>query len=257
MSENDGLLTADNPVADSTADWRDGVSRETRFSADGNDKLARFTDATSMANSYLEMEKMNSGRVNVPTADSTPEEVSAFYQKLPESYRAPETAEGYGALDGASETEKEYYGAMASSALKGNMPAGQFQGLVAAHNEFQEARANAETNATEEALQSEWAGDYAKNIEIVERVFRDTEGGTEFKEWFNSVGGGRNEKALKWLLDQGKATMDDTFVKGDPVPPAPSDYVPKYVNSPSMYKNDDTEDGVKARAYFASKGIEI
>jgi hypothetical protein len=128
---------------------------------------------------------------------------------------------------------------------------------VAAHNEYQEAKANSETNATEELLQGEWAGDYAKNIEIVERVFRETEGGTDFKAWFNSVGGGRNAQALKWVLEQGKTTMDDTFIKGDKVTPSGDEYVPTYANSPSMYKNDESEEGVKARAYFASKGIDV
>ena len=35
------------------------------------------------------------------------------------------------------------------------------------------------------------------------------------------------------------------------------DYIPKYVNSPGMYKNDDSEDGAKAKAYFSKRGITI
>lgn len=256
MAENEGgLLTADNPVVEGT-DIFASVPKEVRFSAEGNDKLARFTDAASLANSYLELEKMDSGKIKMPTDASTAEEKSAFYQKL----GRPDNVEGYGQLQGEnlSDGDKAYYGAIANAAHAKGIPTEAFQGMIQAHNEYQDAKMNADTNATEELLQGEWSGDYDKNLEIVERVFRETEGGTDFKSWFNSVGGGRNAMALKWILEQGKTTMDDTFVKGDPPKKAEvGDYVPKYVNSPSMYKNDESEEGVKARAFFAAKGIEV
>lgn len=258
MSETDGLLTADNPPAGGeSTDIFASVPKEVRFSADGNDKLARFTDAGSLAQSYLEMEKMSSGKVKMPTDESSTEDVSAFYQKLPSKFRAPDTVEGYGQLEGenVSDGDKAYYGAIANAAHAKGIPTEALQGVIQAHNDFQEAKITADTNLTEETLQKEWVGDYKGNIEIIERVFREAEGGADFKAWFNSVGGGRNVTALKWVLEQGKATLDDTLVKGEKVQEKVDDYVPKYPKSPEMYRNGDDEDSIKGREWHTKNGF--
>jgi len=263
MSE-DGLLTgADDSasIAEGSADIFASVPREVRFSNDGNDKLARFKDNnTLLATSYLEQEKMNSGRVNMLTDESTDEDVSAFYQKLPEKYRAPDTAEGYGQLEGENvpESDKAYFSVMTNAALANNMPPDAFNGLMKAHTEYMNAKITSDTNMTEEALQKEWVGDYDKNIEIVERVFREApEGvdGTAFKSWFNSVGGGRNEVAMKAMLAIGKSTLDDNYVEGDRVPEKLDDYKPQYTSSPEMYRNGDDEESVKGRAWHTKQGF--
>ncbi len=259
MSESEGLLSAENSsqASGENTDIFASVPREARFSADGNDKLARFSDATSLANSYLEMEKMASGKIKMPTDASTPEEVSAFYQKLPGNMRAPETVEGYGQLEGENvpEGDKAYFGVIANAAHAKGVPTEALQGIIQAHNDFQEAKITADTNTTEETLQKEWVGDYKGNIEIIERVFRETEGGADFKAWFNSVGGGRNTEALKWVLEQGKTTLDDTFVKGEKTEEKTDDYTPKYPKSPEMYRNGDDEDSVQGRAWHAKNGF--
>jgi hypothetical protein len=260
----EGLLeSTDNPSPQGGENGTDifaSVPREVRFSADGNDKLARFSDPSSLAKSYLELEKLSSGKAKMLTDDATEEEVSAFYQKLPSKFRAPDTVEGYGQLEGETYTEddKAYFGAIANAAYSSKIPASALQGIIQAHNEYTEAKIAVDTNTTEEALQKEWVGDYKQNIEIIERVFRELpEGGDEFKQWFNSVGGGRSQVALKALLTIGKATLDDSFVEGDKPKPEVDEFVPKYPNSPEQYRNDPTEDGEKARAWFRkNKGYE-
>ncbi len=258
MSE--GLLTdsADNPSAgagEGTQDIFAGVAKEVRFSGDGNDKLARFTDVTSLANSYLEQEKMNSGRVKMPSDTSTPDEISAFYQKLgtpPDAsgYSQPELAEG-------ETVDTEFFGAIAAGALKGNVSNEGFGHMVKAYQDYSDAKINAEVNATEAQLQSDWVGDYDKNIETIERLFRehpDKEAGAGFKEWFVNSGGGRDVRAMKGMYELAKSFLDDTLVKGDKVPEKVDDYVPSNRNSPEMYTNGEDEESVRARAYFTAKG---
>ncbi len=196
----------------------------------------------------------------MPTDESTPEDISAFYQKLPAKFRAPDTVEGYGQLEGEGVTDgdKAYYGAIANAAHAKGIPTEALQGVIQAHNDFREAKITSDTNMTEETLQKEWIGDYKGNIEIIERVFREMpEGvdGKEFKEWFNSVGGGRSVVAMKAMLGIGKTTLDDNFVKGERVPEKVDDYVPKYPKSPEMYRNGDDEDSIKGRAWHTKNGF--
>jgi len=269
MSEEAGLLTADNPVAAPVADagnWKDSVTRETRFSADGHDKLERFTDPTSLANSYLEMEKMNSGRVKIPGTESTPEEKGAFYQKL----GRPDNAEGYNlpALPEGQTYDEALINNMRGVAFESGVSDAQFSGLVSkfvqAQGEVAEAQLaanNAESEATVSELQTEWQGDYDKNLEVSKRALRELVADDMREPLINLITEknlDNNKLFVKFLHSVGSKTLDDTFVKGDPAQPKVEEgYVPKYVNSPSMYKNDESEDGVKAKAYFASKGIEV
>ena len=257
----EGLLeSTDNSSqtgGEETTDIFASVPREVRFSADGNDKLARFKDKTivDVATSFLEVEKMSSGQAKLPTDESSAEDVSAFYQKLPSKFRAPDTVEGYGQLEGENitDSDKAYFGAIANAAHAKGIPAESLQGMIQAHNDYQDAKITADTNATEEALQKEWVGDYKGNIEIIERVFREMPeeiDGKEFKAWFNSVGGGRSAVAMKAILAIGKTTLDDKFVKGERVQEKVDDYTPKYINSPEQYRNDPTEEGAKARTWF-------
>ncbi len=263
MAETDGLLTADNPAStgEAVTDIFASVPREVRFSADGNDKLARFkNDPVLLGTSYLEVQKMTSGQAKLPSDEFYAEDISTFYQKMPAKFRAQDTVEGYGQLEGeVSDSDKAYFGAIANAAHAKGIPTEALQGVIQAHNDYQEAKITADTNTTEETLQKEWVGDYKGNIEMIERVFREMpEGvdGNEFKAWFNSVGGGRSVVAMKALLSIGKTTLDDKFEKGERVEEKVDDYKPKYSNSPEQYRNDETEEGTKARAWFTkNKGF--
>jgi hypothetical protein len=266
----EGLLTADNSPAtgettEGVADIFASVPREARFSADGNDKLARFTDAGSLANSYLEMEKMASGKVKIPTDQSTPEELSAFYQKL----GRPDSVEGYNLppLPEGQEYDTELIGTMRDIAFESGVSDSQFSGLVARFVEAQGAAAeaqlasqNIEAENTVSELQTEWQGDYDKNLEVSKRALRELVPEDMKDDLVNLITEknlDNNKMFVKFLHSVGAKMLDDTLVKGDQIKPEVDDYVPKYVNSPDMYKNDESEDGQKARAYFSAKGIAI
>ena len=64
---------------------------------------------------------------------------------------------------------------------------------------------------------------------------------------------GNHPAFIRFLNDVGKKMLPDTLVTGQQVTEE-KDYVPQYANSPEMYKDDDTDEGAKARAYFEKKG---
>jgi hypothetical protein len=257
MSE-EGLLTADNPAStttEATGSWKDGVDSGLRYSADGNDKLARFDTEASLAKSYLELEKMDSGKVKMPGDESTPEEKSAFYQKLgtPEAvdgYELPELAEG-------EAYDEQMMGAIKNYALENNIPKDMFSGMVGIYMQEANAAMERQATATQDSLKQEWAGDYDKNVEISRRALREL-APEEITEpliaEISRMNLDNSEPFIKFLHSVGSKMMDDTLVKGDAVP-SKDDYIPKYINSPSMYRSMEGPEGEQARAYFDKNSI--
>ena len=238
-----------------TGSWKDSVSREVRFSKDGNDKLARFTDPTSLATSYLEQEKMNSGRVKIPGEDSTPEEVSAFYQKLgkpetAEGYELPELAEGDAYDETMMNAVKQY-------AFDKNMSNEQLNGMVETYlNEARLAQDRIATQ-TEDALKQEWGGDYDKNIEISRRALRELAPEEITEPLIAEIANANMDNSqnfVKFLNAIGSKMLDDTLVRGDQVKANDGDYTPAYPSSPEMYANGDDDDSVKGRAWHTARG---
>jgi hypothetical protein len=257
----EGLLT------EGSVDIFESVSRDVRFSNDGNDKLARFKDDPALlANSYLEQEKINSGKVKMPTDASTPEEKSAFYQKMgrpdnAEGYTLPQLAEGK-AYDDA------FLGEMKTAAHESGVSDSQFGGLIerylAHESQMAEAKlaaSNAEAETTAQALQKEWIGDYDKNLEISKRAIRELvpEGiRDDFVKLISDKDLDNNLIFIKGLHSIGAKLMDDSLVTGTTAKKEEEGaYVPQYVNSPTMYRNDESEEGMKAKAYFKAKGIDV
>ena len=48
--------------------------------------------------------------------------------------------------------------------------------------------------------------------------------------------------------------MSDTMIKGEASGDKEAAYVPQYATSPDMYRNGDSEESKKARAYFTANG---
>ncbi len=267
MSE--GLLTqTDNPTPESEGNATDifaSVARESRFSNDGNDKLARFKDDPGLlATSYLEQEKMNSGRVKIPVDTDSAETKSAFYQKL----GRPDNVEGYNLpqLPEGQEYDTELIGTMRGIAFESGVSDSQFGGLVAKFVEAQGAAVatklaeqNREAESTISELQTEWGQDYDKNIEVSRRALKELipEGMDE-----NALVGLIEEKNLdnnknfvKFLQNIGAKILDDKYEKGERVPEKVDDYTPQYTKSPEMYRNGDDEESVKGRAWHTKNGF--
>ncbi len=264
MAEEGLLTSTDNPPAgEATGDIFASVAKEVRFSGDGNDKLARFTDASSLATSYLELEKMDSGKVKMPTDASTPEEKSAFYQKI----GRPDNVEGYNlpALAEGQEYDKELVSTMQAVAFEAGVSDTQFSGLVSKFVEAQTAQAaaqlaaqNQEAEATIKDLQTEWGGDYDKNLEVSKRALREMVPDGMKEDLVNLITEknlDNNKLFVKFLHNIGSKTLDDTFEKGERVVEKADDYSPKYPNSPEMYRNGDDEESTKGRAWHTKQGF--
>lgn len=254
---------ADNPTTETPVeDWRSSVPSELRYNDGGVDALAKFESPGQVAKSYLELQKTMGNRVKLPDENSSDEERSAFYQKV----GRPEKADGYTMPEG-SEINAETIAPVMAAAHKAGVSNQAFGAIVAEYlnlesqiSEQNQATINAETDAAEQQLKADWAGQYDANIEIIERVFRQNstdETRDVIKQKFNDAGLGRDPVVLNWLKDIGTSTLNDTIVKGEQPKPLDKDYKPKYVNSPEMYRNAEGPDGTKAREWFTqNKGYE-
>jgi hypothetical protein len=259
----------DNPTP--TVSWKENVPKELRYNDGGVDALAKFEDDPALAapiisKSFLELHKTMGNRVKLPGEDAEPEELSAFYQKCgrpekPDGYTLPQLEEGQ-VLD------ENIINPIMVTAHEAGINDKAFGKLVEKYlhiegqiKEQQEQAITQETNAVEDQLKKDWAGDYDKNIETIERVFREfsTEDTRDvIKNAFNEAGLGRNPIILNWLKDIGKGMLNDTFVQGKPPKSLDKDYKPYYPNSPEMYATMEGEEGEKARAWFIqNKGHEF
>ena len=247
MSE-DGLLTAE-PTAWYPEEHK-GLVEERGWAESG-----KFLD------SYKSLEKEMSGRVKMPTDESTPEERSAFYQKLgakasADEYTRPELSEG-------QEYDEAFLGEMAAVAAAEGVSDKAFSKFIEKYTTIQASQAEAkieaearESEATVQELQREWAGDYEKNLEVSKRAIRELvpeDMKEDFAKVLTSKNLDNNLMFIKTMHAIGKQLLDDTLVKGE-APKSKEGYVPANINSPEMYRWGEGEESAKARAYFEANG---
>jgi hypothetical protein len=221
-----------------------------------------WDSADAAINGYRELEKSMGGRVKLPGEDSTPEERSAFYQKLgakekAEEYTRPELPEG-------KVYDEEVFNEFAAVAAAEGVSDTQFTRMIEKYLGIQEKSAeakleaeNRESAATVEELQREWAGDYEKNIEISKRAIAELVP-EDLREAFSELEIAKNLDNnlvfIKAMHAIGAQMMDDSLVKGE-TPKPKDDYVPAHINSPEMYRFGEDEESSRARAYFEAKGF--
>lgn len=263
------MADVETPVVDNPApavtSWKESVPSELRFNEGGVDALAKFETADQVAKSYLELQKTMGNRVKLPDENSTPEELSAFYQKR----GRPEAVDGYTLpkmADGEALNPDVIKPIMATAHAAGitNDAFGklvdQYMLVEAQTQEAQQVAIEQATNTAEQQLQSDWGGEYDANLETIERVFREfsTDDTRDvIKTKFNEAGLGRDPVILGWLKDIGKGMLNDKLVKGTQPKPLDPEYKPKYINSPEMYRTAEGPEGEKAREWFSqNKGME-
>ncbi len=246
---DEGLLTSEAPV------WTDGIAEENRGG------VKDFTSVDALAKGYGALYAKMGSQVKMPDDATTDEERSAFYQKLgrPEKadgYSRPELAEG-------EQFDEAFLTEMAAVAHAEGISDKQFRSLIeryiAREGQVAEAKAaseNAEADATQKQLHEEWAGNYDKNLEISKRALRElvpADMKDAFVELITEKNLDNNFLFIKAFHSVGSKMMDDKLVKGDP-PKAEPGWKPSHPNSPEMYTGGDSEDCVKARAYFTARG---
>ncbi len=254
MPEPDQQIV-DNPAA-TTQNWRDSVLEEYRSG------VAKFGTANDLAKGYVELEKSTGGKVKLPTEESTPEEKSSFYTKL----GRPDTSDGYNRPDlpDGKTYDEALVGGMQTAAFEEGLTSSQFTKLVERYlaietqqAESSEAERVRVQEETDRALKEQWGGEYDKNIEVSRRALKELvpgELGEQFSALIEESGLGDNLVFIQGFQAIGSKTLDDTLVKSDSAPAVEKDYTPSHPNSPEMYKNSETDEGKKARAYFEKRG---
>lgn len=226
--------------------------------------ISGFTNKNELAKGYGELYSKMGTAVQIPTDQTAPEEIAAFYRKVGK----PETADEYGKStvelpEGMSNDEK-FEMTMRGIAHEAHFTKAQWQVILDAYNKYQVSvyggmkeesqRLIAEGDATQ---RKNWGADYDKNFEIVDRacaeLIPNEELRTQFAELVTSKGLRNNPVFAEVFLGIGKSMLDDTLVKGQ-LPKGPDGYVPSSPNSPDMYALGDSEECKKARTYFRTKG---
>jgi len=207
--------------------------------------------------SYVNLDKEMGGREKLPTAESSADEISAFYTKVGQVCPAlivPDNADGYEIKDVPENVPRNEMMevAMRTVAKEQNIPKIAFEAQVkryydALSQQIAQARVEGENN-----LKGEWKDKYETNLEIAKRFAR--EGGEEFIGFLEASGIGNNPVVIKAFYNYGTKTLDDSLIKGVPATTKKDEYKPAYPDSPAMYAFGDDEDSKKARAYFEARG---
>jgi hypothetical protein len=215
-------------------------------------KAKGWENGDAAVKSYRELEKMSSGRVKMPTPESSAEEIRAFYAKT----GCPENPEGYESpvVEGAEAFKNE--GMEKDLAVIAHEMGVSKQGFEAIVGKYYEAmadqlRVGMETGQTQ--LKEEFGDKYDENIKIAQRLCGECS--EEFQELMTTTGLGNNPVMIKEFLALGKKTLSDTLIKGNTTDGEKgNEYAPAYPNTPEMYASGEDDESVKARAYFVAKG---
>ncbi len=221
-------------------------------------KRCGWSNANDVIKGYRNLEISASGKTKIPTDDSTPDEVSAFYKQT----GRPDTPEGYTlpALGEGQEMDKEVFSGWATIAHESGMSDAQFTSLAKKYVELEAQQKEAEIvefnrykEESDRKLHETYGADYDKNIELSKRAYTEY-ANEELKALLDTDKfiGLRNEPSfINMMVEIGKKNMNDTFVLSDSqVESKKDDFVPSSLNSPDMYANMDGEIGAKSRAYF-------
>ncbi len=202
---------------------------------------------------YRGLEKDYSGRVKMPSPESSAEEIRAFYQKT----GCPENPEGY-EVAGIPETVEQFRdenieGAMKQIAYEQGVSKQAFESIVKGYYERLAADLQQSKTQGEQALKEQHGDKYGEVVTIANRFFDTCS--EEFCALVKKSGLANHPVFINEFLAKGKQIMADTLIKGTQGDgKEEGGYVPKYKDSPDMYSTGEDEESVKARAYFVNRG---
>lgn len=210
---------------------------------------------------YGELQKSASGKIKIPTPESSDEEKNAFYSKT----GRPDTPEGYEFkkpenLPEGMKYDEEFAKQMSIVAHKRGASKELMQELFNAYNEYQTNDYNAvlkdlndERETNDNTLKAEWKNDYEPNSEIAKRAYKelcDEDFGKLLLEHNLD-----NHPVIKRNFHRiGLKILSDTLIKGKSVDSSKDDWKPQYPDSPEMYANDTTPEGERSRLWFTQRG---
>ena len=184
------------------------------YSEDYKDVVAQkgWKEPSDVLKSYTELEKMSSGRVKMPTPESSAEEIRAFYQRT----GCPENPDGYEipAVEGAEAfrnegVEKE----LAGVAHEMGVSKQAFEAIVGKYYEHLVMDTVKTREASETALKEEFGDKYDESLAVAQRFAESTS--DEFRELMETTGLGNNPIIVKEFMSLGKKTLSDTLIRGE------------------------------------------
>ncbi len=241
------LLTTEASQTETTSNWHGEENADLV-------KQKGWSSGDDAVNSYRELEKSYSGRIKMPSPESSADEIRQFYQKT----GCPENPEGYEvtAPEGLEAFRDEgIEGAMKQIAYDQGVSKQAFESIVKGYYEKLNSDMQAGREAGEAELKKEYPGEkYDELINTANRFFDSCS--EEFCALVKASGLANNPVFIKEFCNKGKQTLSDTLIKGsaDGDKPTGDGYTPQYPNSPEMYANGEDEDSVKGRAYHTARG---
>lgn len=210
---------------------------------------------------YIELQKSASGKIKMPTEESSAEEISAFYDKI----RGVENAEGYDMprpeLPEGMTYDENFEKVIRGIAFEAGISKAQLKILTEAYNKYQVEQfgiITAELTKTydegQKALKVEWKENYDTNLEVAKRACREL-GGEDFMALLEQNKLGNNPVFIKTFHNIGLKILNDTIIKGTQGGgDKKGEWKPAYPDSPEMYANDTSENGERARLWFTQRG---
>jgi len=208
-------------------------------------------DLPKLIGSHRELEKMSSGRVKMPTPESSAEEIRAFYQKT----GCPENPEGYEVppVEGAEAFRNENIeNSLKQIAHAEGVSKQAFEHIVKGYYDQLLADTQASREQGETALKQELGAGYDESMTIARRFCEECS--DEFRELLDSSGLGNNPIFVKEFINLGKKTASSPIIKGDSSGDTEKGYVPQYATSPEMYASGEDDESKQAREYFIARG---
>jgi len=164
----------------------------------------KFDSVEGLAKSYQELEKSMSGRIAIPSAEASGEELAAFYQKIGK----PESVEGYGSPEGM----EEWASTAREIANAANLTKPQWDAFVKAQrtaNEGQEGLAKKSLEEGHTHLQETYGSRYEEYLEVAKRGRDHLMNNAALSDMVNSLDL-KNPQAYELLREVGNLMADDS-----------------------------------------------
>lgn len=210
-----------------------------------------WKDPNDAVRDYRELHKSASGKVKLPTPESSAEEISNFYAKI----RGVDTPEGYEVkVPENVPVDEGMINKIKQWAFDAGAPKTAVETVL--KNWFQELtdQQAQSIEVAKKELQDEWKDEYNTNFQLADR-FVTNEASEDFRALLVETGLNNHPVVAKQMLDWAKRVATDKLIKGEAGETKKDEYVPVYKDSPEMYRNGDDEESKKARAYFEAKGF--
>jgi hypothetical protein len=229
------------------------TTEQSWFTDDYKDVVAQkgWKEPSDVLKSYTELEKTFSGRVKMPTPESSAEEIRAFYQKT----GCPENPDGYEipTVEGAEQfrneaVEKE----LAGVAHEMGVSKQAFEAIVGKYYEQMATDMVKTREASETALKEELGDKYDEGLAVAQRFAGECS--DEFRELMETTGLGNNPIIVKEFMNLGKKTLSDSLIRGEAGNADDKGYTPQYKSAPEMYATGEDEESVRARKWFEARG---